>query len=154
MEKNKMVDKKQQQEQDSNDVEIILEKSVEKKPVGKNPVDKPGATIPRPPVAPFNDIPRIFCANKEVAKKLFGDFLVVVGALKAIETGELQPGDTMNKVIKSTGTVIENLSDILVRDARLSETDLLTIAKSLQIDAGKAIQEYRKTDQREVKDDE
>src|SRR5208337_972418 len=100
MEKNKMVDKKQQQEQDSNDVEIILEKSVEKKPVEKKPVekkpvDKPGATTPRPPVAPFNDIPRIFCANKEVAKKLFGDFLVVVGALKAIETGELQPGDTM-----------------------------------------------------------
>ncbi len=147
---------------DNDDVEIILEKATEKKPVGGKLPDsgvgaktnKSGNTAPKPPVTPFNEIPRIFCANKEVAKKLFGDFLVIVGALKAIETGELKPGDMMNKVVKSTETMIENLSDILVRDSRLSESDLLTIAKALQLDAANAVREYRKENQTDVKDNE
>ena len=60
----------------------------------------------------------------------------------------------MNKVVKSTETMIENLSDILVRDSRLSESDLLTIAKALQLDAANAVREYRKENQTDVKDNE
>ncbi len=159
-----MQEKNKQQESDEDGVDIILEKSVEtKKPVsGKVSGSSVGTenhksgtnAQTRPQMTPFNDVPRIFCANREVAKKLFGDFLVIVGALKAIETGELKPGDMMNKVVKSTETMIENLSDILVRDSRLTETDLMTIARALQIDADNAVQEYKKTEQKDVKNNE
>jgi len=56
--------------------------------------------------------------------------------------------------VKSTETMIENLSDILVRDSRLTETDLMTIARALQIDADNAVQEYKKTEQKDVKNNE
>jgi hypothetical protein len=75
------------------------------------------------PQTGLDGVPKIFCANKEIAKGLLIDMFAMVGTLKAIETNEVNV-ETLPIVLQNAQNILTSLSDVLIRDCGLTDVDL------------------------------
>ena len=80
---------------------------------------------------PFAGVPPIFCADKEIAKKLLVDIFAVIGILRGIDEGKIDK-KMMSKVLVNSQIVLSNLGDIMIRDCGITDADLEEISAIFQ----------------------
>ena len=102
-------------------------KTVAAQPSPVQPVAQAASHAPAAKSAPefehISNIPKIFCADRNIAKGLLVDLFAMIGTLNAIETGNVDV-DTLPLVLQNSQRILTNLSDVMIRDCGVTDSDL------------------------------
>lgn len=108
----------------SEEIDSIIEGTMEITLETSNPGEAP----PVLQADPLASIPKIFCVDKEIGKKILIDLFAVMGALNAIRMGNVDP-NTTKLVLNNATVILSNLGDILIRDCEITDAELEEVQK-------------------------
>jgi hypothetical protein len=77
---------------------------------------------------PVKSVPKIFCADKEVAKGLLIDLYAMIGTLKGMEDGVISQ-DVLPLVLENSQKILTQLTEILIRDCNITDSEIDEVMK-------------------------
>lgn len=78
------------------------------------------------------EIPKIFCADRETAKKLLIDLFAIIGALRGVQEGKIVDKDVVHRILMNSQLVVSGLGDLMIRDCGVTDEDLGEIERIFQ----------------------
>jgi len=104
-------------------MDIVLEKTTKDVKAEQNRPD------------PLLNVPKIFCADHDIAKALLVDLFALIGSLRGMEENKVDK-KMIPQVLINSQKILSNFGDLLIRDCELTDDDLKDVMQVFENSGG------------------